>query len=368
MSEINYTATKKYKALTLLTTGLSRVDTNEEERDGGPRASLYEKTINTDMMYEDFLLQAPAWRRWIYKFIPVIAAEVVEAYFIRRRYDIIISWSDPHALFMALLFKLTFTRFPHVALMFWISKPKKAALLKKVHTHIDTIILWTSRHREFAINTLGIPAEKIKFIPYYVDHKFWRPIPSETDMICSVGVEMRDYPTLLDAMQGIDIQCHIAAGIARGKMFNTIQAIYDRGPLPNNITLGKLDPIELRNLYARSLFVVIPLLPSESDNGLTVILEAMAMGKAIICSRTQGQVDVIQEGITGIFVPPQNSEALREAILSLWDNPELAKRMGEAGRKYIEANNTYEQFVNHINQTAVEVLRKNIKQFNPIIV
>jgi glycosyltransferase involved in cell wall biosynthesis len=358
MSEINYTATTKYKALTLLTTGLSRVDTSEEEKDGGPRASLYEKTINTDMMYEDFLQKAPVWRRWIYKFIPVVAAEVVEAYCIRRRYDIIISWSDPHALLMALLLKLTFTRFPHVALMFWISKPKKAALLKKVHTHIDTIILWTSTHRKFAINTLGISSEKIKFIPYYVDQIFWRPIPGETDMICSVGVEMRDYPTLLNAMHGIDIRCHIAAGVARGKMFNTVKAIYDSGPVPNNITVGRLEPIELRNLYVRSRFVVIPLLPSESDNGLTVILEAMAMGKAIICSRTQGQVDVIQDGITGIFVPPQDPEALRQAILSLWNNPKLAKRMGEAGRKYIEANNTFEQFVNHINQTAEEVLRR----------
>jgi len=61
--------------------------------------------------------------------------------------------------------------------------------------------------------------------------------------------------------------------------------------------------LELRDLYARSRFVVAPLVPSESDNGVTVILEAMVMGKPVVCSRTRGQVDVVQDGVTGIYVP-----------------------------------------------------------------
>jgi glycosyltransferase involved in cell wall biosynthesis len=351
----------QYKALTLLTTGLGHVEMAKEDNDESPRASLYQKTINTDMMYEGFLNRAPVWRRWIYKYIPVVLAQVIEAYFIRKKYDIIISWSDPHALLMALLFKLTFKRYPHLALMFWISKPKKASLLKRVHTHMDKIILWTSKHREFAINQLGISSNKIIFIPYYVDHKFWRPFVQETDIICSVGVEMRDYPTFIQAMRPLGIRCHIAAGEARGKIFETVKAIYNTGELPPNLTVGKLGPVELRNLYARSKFVVVPLLPSDSDNGLTVILEAMAMGKAVICSRTKGQVDVIQDGVTGIYVEPQNPQALSEAILRLWNKPKLAEQMGQAGRKYIESNNTFEQFIENINQAAIGIIQNKRK-------
>lgn len=348
------------KVLTLLTTGLSNAIIQEEEADKRPRASLYQRIMNSDMMNEQFLYNAPFWRRWIYKYIPTLLAQILETYFLRKKYDIIISWSDPHALIFALLLKLTGKKIPHVALMFWISKPKKAALLKKVQTSIDRIVLWTSTHRDFAINVLGIPPTKIKFIPYYVDQKFWRPIPSITDKICSVGVEMRDYPTLINALKGLDIHCHIAAGPARGKMFQTVEAINNNGVLPSNVTVFPMSHLELRNLYAQSRFVVIPLLQTDSDNGLTSILEAMAMGKAVICSRTKGQIDVIREGVTGMYVPQGNSDALRDAIKYLWDHPDEAERMGREGRNQIELNNNWEQFIVNVKDVAQEVINEQV--------
>ena len=343
------------KALTLLTTGLLKIDKEKELRDECPRASLYEETLHTDMLSEESLLHAPLRRRWLYRLVPPVFAEVLEAFSLRKNYDVVISWSDPHTLLFAGLLKLFRKRVPLVALMFWISKPKKAALLKRVHSHIDTIVLWTSTHKEFAINELGIPPEKIRFIPYYVDQKFWRPMPRQTDMICSVGVEMRDYPTLLEAMRGLDIHCHIAAGNFRGKLFRTVSAIYEHGPLPDNVTVEKLGPNELRNLYARSRFVVVPLLHSDSDNGLTTILEAMAMGKTVICSQIRGQRDVIQDGKTGIFVPQGDSRKLREVILDLWNNPGKAEAMGREARRYVELHTTWEHFINNIKTFAEEV-------------
>jgi len=344
------------KALTLLTTGLLKLDKEKELHDECPRASLYEETIDTEMFSEDSLKRAPVWRRWAYRLMPPVLAEVLEAYALRKKYDVVISWSDPHSLLFAGLLKLTRRRFPTVALMFWISKPKKAALLRRVHSHIDTIVLWTSTHREFAINELGIPPEKIRFIPYYVDQKFWRPLPGPTDMICSAGVEMRDYPTLLEAVKGLDIHCHIAAGNFRGKLFRTVSAIYEHGPLPENVTVEKLGPAELRKIYARSRFVVVPLLQSDSDNGLTTILEAMAMGKAVICSQIRGQRDVIQDGKTGIFVPQGDSKKLREAILDLWNNPEKAEALGREARRFVETHTTWDQFVRNIKTFAEELV------------
>lgn len=348
------------RALTLLTTGLANPVPHEEDADRRPRASLYQKTMNSDMMNEQFLNNAPFWRRFIYKFIPTLFAQILETYFLRKKYNIIISWSDPHALLLALLLKLTRTKTPHIALMFWISKPKKAAILKRVHTSIDRIVLWTSTHRDFAINVLGISPSKIKFIPYYVDEKFWRPMPIKGNKICSVGVEMRDYPTLIKAVKELDIHCHIAAGHVRGKILRTVEEIYNNGPLPPNITVAPLSHLELRELYAQSRFVVIPLLQTDSDNGLTSILEAMAMGKAVICSRTKGQVDVIREGVTGIYVPQGDVEALRDAIKYLWDHPDEADRMGREGRKQIEMYNSWEQFIGSVKEVAQEVINEKL--------
>ena len=349
---------EKIRSLTVLSGGLTRTDIAREEADELPAASLYQRTLRTVMMDEALLAKAPRWRRTLYKKIPFAAAEAIESYALRGKFDVIISWSDMHALFFAALLRLTCRRHPHVALMFWISKPKKAFFLKYVQSRISTLVLWTSAHRDFAINRLGIPPEKIRFIPYYVDHKFYRPMHQDTDMICSVGIEMRDYPTFIEAMRGLDIRCHIAAGMARGKLFDTVKAIYREPSLPPSLTVGSLSPTELRQLYARSRFVVIPLLPTDSDNGLTTILEAMAMGKAVICSRTNGQRDVIVDGKTGIFVPQGDPNALREAIRYLWEHPEVADEMGREGRKLIEEKFTWEGFVANIRDIVVETVAK----------
>ena len=49
------------------------------------------------------------------------------------------------------------------------------------------------------------------------------------------------------------------------------------------------------------------------------------MGKPVICSRTRGQVDVIEEGVTGLFVPVGDEKALRAAMLELWHDPARAR-------------------------------------------
>ena len=99
-----------------------------------------------------------------------------------------------------------------------------------------------------------------------------------------------------------------------------------------------------------------PLLPTDTDNGVRGALESMAMGKAVICSRTRGQVDVIEEGKTGLFVPQGDPAALREAIQYLWNHPEEADAMGRAGRRRIEERHTFEQFVESVRGVAEQVL------------
>ncbi len=47
---------------------------------------------------------------------------------------------------------------------------------------------------------------------------------------------------------------------------------------------------------------------------------------------------MIQDGETGILIPPYDIEAMRAAIQKLWQNPSIAKRMGLAARKYLEEN------------------------------
>ena len=60
------------------------------------------------------------------------------------------------------------------------------------------------------------------------------------------------------------------------------------------------------------------------------------MERAVICSRTPGQTDVVVDGETGIYVPPGDPQALRNAIDYLLEHPAEAERMGRAGRRRVE--------------------------------
>ena len=95
---------------------------------------------------------------------------------------------------------------------------------------------------------------------------------------------------------------------------------------------------------------MIPLLETDSDNGLTTIVEAMAMGKAVICSRVEGQIDLIEHGVNGILVEQGDVKALREAMVSLWKDPKKAHRLGECAREFIETYHSLEQSLDQVVQ------------------
>jgi starch synthase len=64
-----------------------------------------------------------------------------------------------------------------------------------------------------------------------------------------------------------------------------------------------------------------------------VNLEAMACGTAVVGSRTGGIPEVVAEGETGLLVPPGDPEALAAALNVVLSDPDLARAMGQAGRK-----------------------------------
>jgi glycosyltransferase involved in cell wall biosynthesis len=341
------------KILTLVYGGVGQPTAEEVDRlvaaDQWPRVRLYERQLNSDILDERTILGMEGVTGAFYRGLPIGLAQALAGFSRRRHYDAIVSWGERFGLPLAGILKATHARTPHVALFSWISTPKKAALLRRVHTHIHRLVLWSSIQYEFAVNTLGIPPSRIVELRWLVDQKFWRPMPGPTDMICAVGREMRDYATLIEAMRDLDVRCHIAAKIDVGKTDQWMTDLRDPTALPPHITTGSKPYPELRTLYARSRFVVLPLQPTDTDNGVTAMTEAMAMGKAVICTKVDGQRDVLQDGVNGLFVPPHDPRALRDAIQYLWTHPDVCERMGAEGRKHIERFHTLDRFVTAVH-------------------
>jgi len=317
-----------------------------------PRSFVFDEAF--DPAWDEGIVQGaggpewmPAWWR--------LAREV------QRRhddYDAVLTWGEK--LSLAMLFEQQFASVskPHIAMLYQFEKPNIRVPLALLKKNLHAVITWSTVQRRALIERIGYPAERVYLIRHYVDQMFYSPRAVEQDMICSVGAEMRDFTTLKQAVSNTGIRCHIAADHVR--IPGRFRLLNDRrvpisqtgALLDSNITEGRMSLTELRDLYARSRFVVVPLLPSDTDNGVTVILEAMAMGKSVICSRTRGQVDVIQEGITGLYVPIGDVAALRAAILSLWNDPARAHQMGLNARAHVEKYHTLEKFTSTARSAA----------------
>ena len=84
--------------------------------------------------------------------------------------------------------------------------------------------------------------------------------------------------------------------------------------------------------------------PSVVPHFARPILEAGAMAKPVVASRLGGPLELVQDGLTGLLVPPNNPAALAEAIVALLKDPARLTQMGEAG--YLQALEKFEAVKN----------------------
>jgi len=74
-------------------------------------------------------------------------------------------------------------------------------------------------------------------------------------------------------------------------------------------------------------------LATEQEASGTVFVEAAAAGLPVVGTRVGGVSEMMQEGLTGLLVPPRDPAALRAALARLIDDPALRCKMGRAGRQ-----------------------------------
>ena len=76
--------------------------------------------------------------------------------------------------------------------------------------------------------------------------------------------------------------------------------------------------------------------PSTHEALGTSVLDAMALCKPVVATRAGGIPETVQDGITGLLVPPGDPQALAQALCTLLQNPERGRLFGEAGRRRVE--------------------------------
>jgi glycosyltransferase involved in cell wall biosynthesis len=268
----------------------------------------------------------------------------------RSDYDSIFTNGENVGIPLALLLKLSRNRPGHVTIGHRLSTGKKRLFFRsiRVHRHMDTIFVYASTQFEHAVNNLGIPPEGLSLIPFHADDRFYRPMSGaqiDENQICSAGLHWRDYPTLIDAVADMpDLKVKLAAASPWSKHTNETAS----RTLPANVEARRYEYGALRDLYAASCFVVVPLYENDFQAGVTTLLEAMAMGKAVIVTRTTGQTDVVINGENGLEVLPGDVEGLCKAIHLLRSDSALREQLGRNARQWVKQNATLDRWVEHI--------------------
>jgi glycosyltransferase involved in cell wall biosynthesis len=250
------------------------------------------------------------------------------------RHDVIFSDGEHLGIPLALAMRTLGITVPHLMIGHHLSTRSKSALIHNLRAHrgMTRILVHSTLQAELAHRKLGVPAAKLEYVPYHADTQFWHPTgAAEESLVVAAGREHRDYATLARACEDLPVSVFVAAGSVHSPAATSRQPV----AWPVNFRHGFADFLELRDLYARARVVVVPLIETDFQAGVTTALEAMAMGKAVVVTATKGQIGVVRHGLNGITVPPGDAQELRDAVAYLLGRPDERRRLGEAARQSV---------------------------------
>jgi glycosyltransferase involved in cell wall biosynthesis len=288
-------------------------------------------------------------RSWLYRFMAVcyVACGALAMWRLcrRRSYDLVhIHWAMPHALF-GWVARWTcgariVTTFYGVELRWTATSlwPLRGFLARAARSADRTVAI--SRYTADQVRRLG--ARDVPVIPYTIGVSVEPLERSLTHAgpftVLFVGrlVERKGVHVLLEAVRRVPTDVPVRAVIVGdGAEFDALRALANRLGVADRVTFtGRVPWEELRRAYRDADVCVLPAVVDRRGDteGLgVVLLEAMHHRVPVIGSDLGGIPDVIEDGVSGVLVPPGDPAALAAAITGLARDPALARRLGDAG-------------------------------------
>ena len=262
--------------------------------------------------------------------IPYITLKIMKKlFFSKDKYDFIFTFEcDMTSFLISLIQAVTFQKTPkHVILTFimreydeTIKSKIKYFIMRRIFKSLHKAICSSRKEAEYYDKVFKWK-NKAKFVPLACAPDYLKDLPEVEmgDYIIAAGRTYRDYPTLIKAMTNLDVKLIIVAS----------PGLFDEKNLPPNISIRyDIDIKTLNDLILKSRFVVLPLAKSDISIGQSVLLQAMAMKKAVITTLINGTEDYIEHMQSGIFVEPYNSIELADYIRELYSDKKLCDRLG----------------------------------------
>jgi glycogen(starch) synthase len=197
--------------------------------------------------------------------------------------------------------------------------------------------------RQDAQRLFGVPDERVEVVPNGVDLDQWPPGPSAHDrepLIVFAGrleyekgvqVLLRAMPRLRRRIPGVRL---VVAGT--GTYATELRSLATKLRLGRAVRFaGRLDDIDLGNLYRRAGAVAVPSI--YEPFGL-VALEAAASGAPLVVTETGGLAEFADGGRTALPVRPDDVAALADGLTAVFGDPEMADKLASSARDLVESH------------------------------
>lgn len=197
--------------------------------------------------------------------------------------------------------------------------------------------------------------DRCTVVPLGVDHQRFSP-PHEPyagpPILLFVG-RLRYYKgldTLLRAMVRLPSDVRLRV-VGTGPMFRPWESLAAELDLVSRVEfVGEVSDADLPAQYHQASLFVLPANARSEAFGM-VLTEAMASGLPCVTTEVgTGTSWVVQDGVTGVVVPPEDPQALADALVELLSQPARLREMGVAGRARVETEFTQDRLIDRVMQ------------------
>jgi glycosyltransferase involved in cell wall biosynthesis len=217
------------------------------------------------------------------------------------------------------------------------------------------ILAYSEHEAQWLRDWLGLGGPPVVFLPFAVDIHAFRPDPShvpQTDVV-SIGADpRRDFELLAEvASRHSELSFRI---VASGERARTLAA------LPANVKLEiDLSLDEASALLTDARIVALPVRENSYSGATTVLLQAMALGKPVVVSRTAAIASgyELEDGINCRLVEPGDTDAFERAILQTLTGADAALALGTRARQTVERSFSWERYADALWEVLSGVTR-----------